>query len=275
MSGGSQEQKTKGFKPVMNRIKSDLLPAGDAFFNEFGAGQGLFEGSRLAPEDELVRAGQDRALGLVPGMADQFTGLQDVLGGFLAGPESAGAGQLREAARQEAQRGFNRAIGSTVQGQVGGSGQGGSRQAALALGAASSPFSTGLIGLEGQLRNAQMNNQMRALGMAPGIIGSQLLPGQIEEGVGQQRSAREQLELQDQIQEFEAPRANQLRGLLEQQGFLTPMAGLEQTTSIDSGGGGLLGALKGGLGAAAEAHGLGMSNPWTAGLGVLGALGGL
>ena len=235
MPGGGSPAKTitesTGWEPVMNAIEQDVLPGISEYNAKFGEGQGLWADSQLADQNALIGKAQDKQLDLATLLEGQFGNLTNTLEGFLDyDPNSTQNVASRDALNANVQAAFNESIRPGIEDRFTFSGQFGGPQQNNAIGAATAPLSRALASGEVDLMQGDRNRAMQAMGMAPSMYATQLIPSQIMGNIGEQRTDRSQLELADEIQQFEAPRRNQLQSLLEASGLLSPLATLEQTT---------------------------------------------
>jgi len=238
----------------MDQIESDLLPGIADYSQQYGQGQGLWNGSQLADENKWVNQGQNQQMRAANQFGSQIGNAIQGLEGFIDyDPNSIQNQAQRDALAGQATATFNNVIRPGIEDRGTGAGQFGGNQQSLAMGAATQPLSRAIADNEAAMMNADKNRAMQAIGMAPGLFAQQFVPGAMKEQFGNQRSQRAQMEQMDQIQQFEAERNNRLRSLAEQQGLLSPLASLSQTQSSSQGGGG--GLLQTGLGLGAMALG--------------------
>jgi len=229
-SGGTFNQ--QGWNPVMQRLEGSVLPRVDQFNRQFGGGQGIYQGSRLAPEDALVAQSQNQLLQAAGTYADRSTNLNNTIQGFLNyDPNSPQNQAARDALRANVQNQFNTSIRPGIEDMGTFSGQYGGNQQSIALGAATEPLSRAMADAEVNLMNADRDRAMQAAGMAPSAMGTGFTQGAMTGNIGDQRSARAQLGLEDKMQIFEAPRNAKLRSILEMQGLLSPLASLATSGS--------------------------------------------
>lgn len=273
MSSDSSETETtvrlspelRGSSVRANQAARDLF--------EQGTG-GIYQGSRLSAEDPLIEQARQQQLGLVgqggdiSNMVDsQQTAFANLLGaGDINNPLV--QRQLSDLADVVGEQ-FGRTIlpqinqSSTAAGQYGSSRQGIAQ--GLAAGEAANAISRGatqaLLGGQQVALNAQ--------GMAPQSIGLGFMPSQVQQDVGAQRQQRQQMELNDYIQQFDAPRQAELQNLTQFTNLLAsnPLTMESTQTSTTSGGGGGLAETL--TGAATLGAGFMTGNP------ALGASGGL
>lgn len=277
MSGGSQETTIEGFRPATRAVRNTLLPGIQTFADDFGAGQGLYGGSVVADEDDNVTAGRQVMLSQLPGLQEMFGGAAASLEGFIdPNPENFLNTARREALGNNISAIFNQSIRPGIEDRGTFSGQFGGPQQAIALGAATEPLSRAIADAEVNLMTGDANRALQAIGMAPSIFASTLMPGQFQADIGRDITARDQLELEDYIQQFEAERRNRLRGLSDVSGLLTPLTGLSTTQSAP-GANPLQGALGGALAGSQIGSAIpGLGTALGAGLGALaGGLGSL
>lgn len=233
--GGSQETTTTGWKPAMKEFKQSVLPTVQEWGSLYGQGQDIYTGTRLAEEDPLVGMGQDEALMLASLFGNQYAGLTDTLEGFLDyDPNSVQNQASRDALSANINAIFNESIRPGIEDRGTFAGQFGGPQSSIAMGAATAPLSRAIADAEVGLMNADRNRAMQALGLAPSIYSQQFLPAEIMQSIGMQRTGREQMELEDEIQMSEAERNALTRSIQEQTGLLMPLANLAQTTSTST-----------------------------------------
>lgn len=257
LGGGQDGPDLQPWKPIGQNLKKNFFPGTQDYYDQYGQGEGLWSGSELGGLDSNVTRAQNQMLGLAPQMQQQLAGLSGTLEGFLDyDPNSATNQAQREAFQAQAMNNFNTNLRPAVEDRATFSGQFGGPQSALALGRAGGDTMRDINSFEAQMMEADKARAMQAMGLAPGIINAQLLPSQMIGQVGEQRTARNQLEQLDEIQQYEAPRNNQLQSLMEYQNFMAPFSGLggqggnaQGSPSILQGalGGALLGQQFGGL----------------------------
>ena len=269
MSGGKQETKNSGWKPALDSIKENVLPGINDFASEYAGGNGLWEGGALNPLDPLVTQAQNSQLDMIPGLEQAFGGVTDTLQGFLDyDPNSAQNVARRGALTDNVTTMFNESIRPGIEDRGTFSGQFGTPQGEIALGRATDGLSRSLSDAEVSIMEGDRNRAFQAMGMAPSILSSTLMPSQIMGDIGTQRTQRGQQELLDEIFQYEQPRNNELRHLAETSGLLSPLTGLSTTVSAPGGS-----PLQGALGGAAAGSAFG---PWGAAAGgVIGGLGAL
>lgn len=268
--GGSQKTEVKGWKPATQALGKTFLPAVDEYYNQYGGGEGIYQGSQLADLDPLVAQAQNMQLGNVSRLGDQMRGVTDTVQGFLDyDPNSPTNQARRDAYTSQVLDQFNTQVLPGIRQQGTFMGQYGGPQQDLVTGEALGDLGRDLAGFEAQMMEADRGRAFQAMSLAPSLFAQRaVMPGQIVGDVGMQRSLRGQQELANEIQMYEAPRRAQLQGLLEYQNMVAPLTGTATSTSGGGGGGGLQGALGGGLSAFAASGG----NPWMTGLGALGGL---
>ena len=278
MSGGKKESTQETKVRLSPELRGSAVSAQQGAQNLFNQGtSGIFQDSRLAEQDALIRQAQDQQLALAGqggDLANQVAQQQAAFTGLL------GAGDINNplVQRQIADLAdvvgeqFNRTIlpgisqGATGAGQFGSSRQGIAE--GLAAGEAANAISRGAT--QALLGGQQV--ALQAQGLAPQSIGLGLLPTQVQQDIGTQRTLRSQAELEDRIQQFEAPRRAELQNLTEFTNLLAsnPLtAESNQTTTTTQTS--KPGALQTALGVASLA-----AAPFTGGtsLGLTGGLGG-
>jgi hypothetical protein len=236
MPGGGEPESTTtestGWAPAMQGMEANLLPGVNQYAQQYGGGEGLWDQSRLADLDPNTTQGQESMLGLVPGMQEQYSGLQGSLEGFLDyDPDSQANMARRSAMTDNVSSMFNESIRPGIENRGTFSGQFGGPQQSIAMGSATAPLSRALADSEVSMMEGDRNRAMQAMSMAPGIINSQMNPGMFQENIGNTRGQRGQYELNDQVGQFEADRNNQLRSLQEQMSLYAPMTAFGSTTN--------------------------------------------
>ena len=233
--GGSSETTTTGWKPAMKEFKNSVLPSVQEWNDLYGSGQGIYTGSTLAAEDPLFTQGQEAALAAAGNYTDQYSSLLETLEGFLNyDPNSAANVAARDALNQNVNAAFNYSIRPGIENRGTFSGQFGGPQQNIALGAATEPLSRALADSEVGLMNADRNRALQAMSMAPSLYAGQFLPSDLMQQIGAQRTFRDQAELEDYIQMYEAERNAGKQGIAESTSMLLPLAGLATTTSTDT-----------------------------------------
>ena len=271
-----------------NQITNSLFPAANKAFQ--GGTSGIYQGTRLADQDPLVRQNEDYLLNdLVPGMQGTADANMHNVTSFF-NPNVQGYEELftsnnaAENARSQAQlqglfeqlgiqsgRNFNRNILPGIDDQAAAAGQFTSSKAGIAQGVAAADMQdnmnyqvAGLLqqdltrqdalresGLNRAItqRDADLNRALVASNQYNNAQAAQLVPSSIREGVGINRSARAQAELDNVIQQFNAPRdAN--RQLLEEYASIIAVGNSGQSTPTTTPGKGspAIGAAAGALG---------------------------
>lgn len=298
-----------------NQLTQNIFPAANKAFA--GGTSGIYQGTRLADQDPLVRENEDYMLNnLIPSLQNSSDANMRNITGFF-NPNVQGYEELftsnnaAENARSQAQlqglfeqlgiqsgRSFNRNILPGIDDQAAAAGQFTSSKAGIAQGVAAADMQedmnyqiAGLLqqdlarqdalresGLNRAItqRDADLNRALTASGMYGDAQRSQLVPSTLREGIGMNRSARAQAELDNTIQMFNAPR-NADRQLLEEYASIISVGQSGPSTPVTKPGAGspALGALAGaGAGAyiGSIVPGVGTAVGAVAG-GVLGALG--
>jgi hypothetical protein len=203
------------YTPVAKGLKAEYFPRVGDFAQQYGDGQGLYQGSLLAPENWAVKHGTEDILGRTTQLANRLDQGARTVQGFLNtdmnSPENRA---IRDAYQAEVQAGFD-PIRMGIEDRFT-MGQPGSIQQALAMGAATQPLSRALATGEANLINRNLDRGLEAARMAPSIFGqAATMPGQIVADIGGQRTERAQLEQAARIQEYEQARNNELRGINE------------------------------------------------------------
>jgi hypothetical protein len=267
------ESQSRGFEPALAGIENELLPEIRDYGRDFDRGQGLYSGSILGPEHELVNQGNQTALDQIPGMQDHLSLLRQTNQGFLDyDPNSFQNQASRDALGANVQAQFNESIRPGIEDRGTFSGQFGGSQVGNALGAATAPLSRAIGDSEVGLMNADRNRALAASQQTGGILRDSLLPSQIQSDIGNQRTQRGQQERMDFIQQQEAERRNRFQSLQEQSSLYGPLAGAGGTATTTPGSAGAGGVLSGALGGAVAGGQLGgmSGTPFGAGVGAAG-----
>ena len=223
------------------RINKDLAAAGKTALTGaegiYGQGtDGIYQGSQLADQNALIQQAQNQQLGLANGgLQGQVNAQQGAFTNLLQAGNLDGNSLFQrqvadalEGANTQFQRG---SVPLFQQGTA--AGQFGSSEVGESLGLFGGEVNRNM---QNAITQAALGGQQVALGaqqLAPQSIGLGLLPSQIQQDIGNQRTQRSQQELQNEIQEFNAPRQAQLQNQAEFQNFLAsnPLMGESTTTS--------------------------------------------
>lgn len=225
MSSSKKSKQTSSVRlsPELRQASVGALGGAENIYN-MGT-EGIFQGSRLAAEDPLVRQAQEQQLAL----AGQGGDLSN-----LVGEQQAAFSNLLGAGNLEGNSVFQRQVQDALD-QANVSFQRGSvplfQQAAMAgqFGGSEGQEGLGLLGgeinrnMQQAITQAALGGQQTALaaqGLAPQSIGLGLMPSELMANIGQQRGVRSQAELMDEIQQFEAPRQAEIQRQTEYQNFL-------------------------------------------------------
>lgn len=209
------------YRPVDEALQGSFLPGVQELVDQ-GTG-GIYQDTRLAGEDQYIGAGQDQLLRAGQQFENRGDSLYDSLQGFINyDPNSPqNAARQRLLGNQITQQ-FTQGIQPGIEDLGTSSGQFGGNQQNIALGAASQGLANAVGASQLGMMEGDRERAMRALGMAPQIANMGLVQGNLTEGIGNRRTMRDQLELEDEIQQFNAPRNADLQVLQEQQGLLAP-----------------------------------------------------
>lgn len=203
--GGTTTQKTE-LDPLQRKMLGSLLTKSEAQYRnpvEF------FPGQTLADQDYWTQAGQRNLLDATVGMRNTMGEAEDAWGRALnadvAGDPRTLA--LADAATQPLQDQFAEQVlpaissGASAAGAFGGTRQG------LQTAAAGREFTRAVgetrANVLGDAYRAGLQQQTAALGMLPMMNQQRLLPGQVMQGVGAQREARGQAEIDADRERFE------------------------------------------------------------------------
>jgi len=236
MSGSKKSSSTQTVR-LSPELRDSSLTANAGAQSLYGQGtEGIYQGSLLAPQDQLIQDAQNAQLGLVEQGGDIYNTIQqqqDAFRGLL------NAGNINDplVQRQIEQLGqlvgdqFNRNImpginqGATAAGQYGSSRQGVAQ--GIAAGDAANAISRGATA-------ALLGGQQLALGaqgMAPQSIGLGFLPAFTQQDIGNQRTQLSQQQLMDQVQQFNAGRNAELQNLSEFTNLLGANPLMQESTS--------------------------------------------
>jgi len=258
MSGDKKQTSTNEV-----RINPELAAAGQQALsgaeNLYGQGTGgIYQGSQLADQNALIRQAQNQQLGLASGgLQDQVNAQQGAFTNLLQAGNLDGNSVFQrqvEDALNQANVNFGRGSQGIFQ-QGTASGQFGSSEVGESLGLFGGEVNRNM---QNAITQAALGGQQVALGaqqLAPQSIGLGLLPSQITQDIGNQRTARSQQELQNDIQQYNAPRQAQMQNQAEFQNFLAsnPLMGESTSTNTQVTKGN---ALQSALGAAATIGGI-------------------
>lgn len=230
--GGDNETKVQGWKPAQKALKQDVLPGMRDYMQTYGDGSGLWADSQLADQRPMINDAQSMQLQLVPALSRHMDANTRVLEGFLNYDPNSPINQARmDSFSDAAMAEFNDSVRPAIESRSTFAGQYGGPQAALTMGRAAGDVGRDIASLQAQMMENDRNRAFQAMQVAPSLFMSRLLPSQVKEAVGQRKQARDQLELADQIQQFEAPRRNQLQSLMEGQQMIAPLTGTSTVTS--------------------------------------------
>jgi hypothetical protein len=219
-----------GYAPALEEVNRTLLPKITQFSDLDTTG--IFTGSRLGDLNAQETIGQDQLLNAgaqFDARGDQaYQGLQ----GFLNNDASSVQNQLqRSNLGNRITQQFTQGIQPGIEDLGTASGQFGGNQQNIALGAASQGLANAIGQSELGMLNADRDRQLKAIGMAPGLAQMGLVQGGLTNAVGQQRTLRAQLGLEDEIQDSEGERNAGLRAIQELSGVLNPTVNFGGTAS--------------------------------------------
>lgn len=252
LGGGSETPKLP--RHIRRAGKESGRNAAD-FASQYGSGQGLYSGNRLTDFDPLIGQGENALLGQLPGLQSQLNNVGGTLEGFLDyNPNSPQNQARRDALGANITSLFNESIRPGIENRGTFAGQFGGNQQSLALGAATAPLSRSIADAEVAMMEGDRNRAFNAMGIAPSLFASQLMPNQLMSQIGAGRTARDQLSLEDMIQLQESGYTNALRGNLDSSSIVAGLSGAPSYTPNPQGnalqgalGGGILGSQLGSL----------------------------
>lgn len=244
--GGSKDSPDlQPWARVGEGMKRNYFPAVNQFADQYGP-ESLYSGSRLADENQQVAAGQKRALLLNPMWAEQAQRNANAIEGFIDYDPNSPVNQARrDSFSAQAMDNFNTNVRPAIEDRGTFSGQFGGPQQALAMGRAAGDTMRDINMFEANMMEADRQRALQATGMAPSIFAAQNAPFLMREQIGQRKTARDQLELEDQIQRQEAGYNNALRANLDMASLYNPFSGLGYQGTVSSGPNPIQGALSG------------------------------
>lgn len=233
------------------RINEDLARSGRTANrgaqNLFSQGtSGIYQGGRLADQDANIRQAQEEQL-MLSGQGGDLRRMvgqqQDAFGNLL------GAGDINNDLTQRqigdladtVGENFNRVIMPSINQGATGAGQFGSSRQGVAQGIAAGDAANAISRGATQALLGGQQVALQAQSQAPSSIGLGLLPSQIQQDVGNQRSNLAQEQRNDEIQQFNAPRDAELQNLQQFNMLLgsNPLMGESTNTNTQQTSGGL------------------------------------
>jgi hypothetical protein len=237
--GGGGQSQTTTIDPRLGAAGGQAAQDAQNLYNQ-GTG-GIYQGTQLANQDQLVQQGQNQQLqyaqSLQPIQQQQMQAFQGLLGaGDINNPLM--QRQISDLADTVGNQ-FNRVIMPGINQGATGAGQFGSSRQGVAQGIAAGDAAQAISQGATQAMLGGQQTALNAQNMAGNVYSSGLMPSQFTQDVGQQRTAYGQQQLLDQIQRFEAPRRAEMQRQTELLGLLgaNPLVG-NQTTTAEGGGGG-------------------------------------
>ena len=239
MSSGGGEQTTEvRINPHMRQGGQQLQGDATDFYNQ--GTSGIYQGSRLAEFNPYIQQGEDQLLdywsagGAGQNMTDnamasynQLLGAGDYDNPFLR--------EQIDALTGNAIQSFNRGVAPGLDQGATQAGQFGSSRAGIAEGLARSD-------MQGQVADATiqalMGGQQLALqanGMLPMMQGAGAGGANAMMGIGNARTQRDQMQLMDEIQQFEAPRNAQLQNMQQYAQLMNSNPLMGEQTQITQG----------------------------------------
>ena len=299
MAGDKESKETNEVKinPLLAAGGETALTGAEDLYGQ--GTEGIYQGSQLADQNQLVGQGQNQQLDYANQLAGTTNQNNQAISGLVgndaqalinqAGPQLDLTSNLQgdpmfqkqiEAALANANTQFGRGSQGIFQ-QGTGAGQFGSSEVGESLGLfggevnrnlQNSIVQAGLGNQQNTLAGQQLALQQQGMNVnalqqgqqtslqALGLAQLGLLPSQIQQDIGNQRTARSQQELQNEIQQFNAPRQAQVQNQGEFQNFLAsnPLMGesTSTTTSVTKGD-----PLQAALGIAATVGGMSVGIP--------------
>jgi hypothetical protein len=239
MSGGGSTKTTNETK-----INEDLADSGrianTGAQNLYSKGtSGIYQGGRLAEQDALIRQSQEEQLqfsGQGGGLRNMVGQQQNAYSGLL------GAGDINNSLTQRqigdladtVGENFNRVIMPSINQGATGAGQFGSSRQGVAQGIAAGDAANAISRGATQALLGGQQTALQAQSLAPSSIGLGLLPSQVQQDVGNQRTDLAQNELNDDIQQFNAPRQAELQNLQQFNQLLGSNPLMGESTNIQT-----------------------------------------
>lgn len=238
--GGGETQEVNNdvyLNPELAEASQTALGGAQEIYNQ--GTSGIYQGTQLANQDPLVRQAQQQQLAFSQGgMQNQVDAQQGAFTNLLQAGDLEGNSVFQrqladalEGANTQFQRG---SVPIFQQGTA--AGQFGSSEVGESLGLFGGEVNRNMQNAITQAALGGQQVAMNAQQLAPQSIGLGLLPSQINQDIGNQRTARSQQELANQIQQYEAPRNAQLRAQSEFQNFLAsnPLVGEQRSVQGSS-----------------------------------------
>lgn len=258
MSGDKEQTSTNEVRinPELAAASQQALSGSERLYDQ-GTG-GIYQGSQLANQDPLVAQAQQQQLAMANGgLQNQVNAQQGAFTNLINAGNLDGNSVFQRQmadALEQANTDFGRgSVGIFQNGTA--AGQFGSSEVGESLGLFGGEVNRNM---QNAITQAALGGQQVALNaqqLAPQSIGLGLLPSQISQDIGNQRTQRSQQELQNEIQQYNAPRQAQLQNQAEFQNFLAsnPLMGESTSTNTQVTKGN---ALQSALGAAATIGGI-------------------
>jgi hypothetical protein len=258
MAGDKKQETTSEVRinPELAAAGQQALSGSERLYDQ-GTG-GIYQGSQLADQNALIQQAQNQQLAMANGgIQNQVNAQQGAFTNLLNAGNLDGNSLFQRQvadALDQANTDFGRgSVGIFQNGTA--AGQFGSSEVGESLGLFGGEVNRNM---QNAITQAALGGQQVALGaqqLAPQSIGLGLLPSQITQDIGNQRTARSQQDLQNEIQQYNAPRQAQLQNQAEFQNFLAsnPLIGesTQTNTQVTEGN-----ALQSALGAAATIGGI-------------------
>ena len=186
--------------------------------------------------------------------------------------------QIQSAMRPVTQQYQEQVMPSIQRNAIGAGNYGGSRQG-VAEGLASRSYMDTLgdisTGIYSNAYNKGMDQQARMMALGPQVFGMGMMPGQMMGQVGAQNQQQTQKMIDDAVARWNYGQTEPVNRMTNYWNTLWGAGGGTQKMPDPNASNPLSSAIGGGLAGAGTAGMLELSNPWMAGLGALGAIGGL
>lgn len=204
-SSGTTTQKTE-LDPMQQQALGSLIRKSEAQYQnpvEF------FPGQTLADQDPLIGRGQQQALGAAGRIGNQTaatsSAIQDAMNVDVVGDPRTQA--LADAVTQPIQDQFSEQVLPSISSGASAAGAFGGTRQGLQEAAAGREFGRAMGETRANVFNdayrTQLDQRLNAAGMLPMLNQQQLLPAQITQGVGEQRTMRDQQEIDADRERFE------------------------------------------------------------------------
>jgi hypothetical protein len=161
-------------------IRDEVLPGITDYNNKYGGGQGLWEDSRLADLDPLIKKSQNQALGTANQLQGQLGNVMGHLEGFLDYDPNSPINQARrDSFNDQVLNSFETTFRPAIEDRGTFAGQFGGPQQQLTMGRAVGDLGRDMAEIEAGMMESDRTRAFQAMQMAPGLLATQLMPSQI------------------------------------------------------------------------------------------------